>query len=183
MKLVILLGAQAVGKMTVGQELVKITKLHLLHGHVMFELILEHFGGIFGDVTEKLKRVVFEEYSKSDNYGLIYTACLSFEHPKDWDSLNNIIDIFKEVNAEIYFVELTASQEIRIQRNNTENRLKHKASKRDINKSNENLIFADTKARFESKDGEISFEKYMKIDNSNLAPDIVATMIKEKFSL
>ncbi|MCL2527384.1 MAG: AAA family ATPase [Defluviitaleaceae bacterium] len=183
MKLVIILGAQAVGKMTVGQELVKITDLHLFHNHIMFEVILAHFGKHFGNVTDRLKDIIFEEYAKSDNYGLIYTACLSFDHQSDWGFLYHLIGVFKEVTAEVYVVELIASQEIRMQRNKTENRLLHKASKRNIDKSNENLIEADIRGRFVSNDGEIPFENYVKIDNSNLSPSVVATMIKDKFSL
>ena len=177
MKLVIILGAQAVGKMSVGQELVKTTKLRLFTNHVMFELVKEHFGELFGNVTERLKDVIFEEYSKSDNYGLIYTACLSFAHQKDWDNLSHITDIFKEVNAEIYYVELVASQEIRLQRNKTENRLNNKPSKRDIEKSNKNLIDADKIGRFVSNDGEVTFENYIKIDNTHLEPLKVAQII------
>ena len=183
MKLVVILGAQAVGKMTVGQELVKITELHLLTNHIMWELVHEHFGGDFGDATDRLKDVVFEEYSKSDNYGLIYTLCMSFGHQKDFDYLNHLTSVFEKVDSEIYIVELVAPQEIRLQRNKTENRLFHKATKRNIEKSEENLINADNKARFISNDGEIPFENYIKIENSNLSPDIVAKMIKDKFSL
>jgi len=183
MKFVIILGAQAVGKMTVGQGLVKITELRMLTNHVMWELVHEHFGGDFGDVTYRLKDVIFEEYSKSDNYGLIYTFCMSFVHQNDWDYLYHITDIFEKVNAEIYCVELVAPQEIRLQRNKTENRLLNKPTKRDIEKSNENLINADEKCRFVSNDGEIPFENFVKIDNSNLTPDIVAKMIKDRFLL
>jgi len=169
--------------MTVGQELTKITDLHLFHNHIMFEVIMDHFGKYFGNVTDRLKDVIFEEYSKSDNYGLIYTACLSFDHQNDWDFIHHITKIFKEANAEIYIVELIASQEIRLERNKTENRLHHKATKRDIIKSQENLLNADTIGRFESHEGEIPFENYVKINNSNLAPHTVATVIKEKFQL
>ena len=41
----------------------------------------------------------------------------------------------------------------------------------------------DKKYRTESYDGEITFPNYIKIDNSNLAPDVVAKMIKERFGL
>ena len=37
--------------------------------------------------------------------------------------------------------------------------------------------------RLESMDEEIPFENYMKIDNTNLAPDVVAQMIKKQFEL
>ena len=41
----------------------------------------------------------------------------------------------------------------------------------------------DRQHRFESHPGEIPFENYMKIDNSNLQPEVVAAMIKERFHL
>ena len=65
----------------------------------------------------------------------------------------------------------------------TENRLKNKPSKRDIEDSNQRLINDDSKRRYISNDGEIHSANYMKIDNSNISPDIAAKMIKERFSL
>ena len=44
MKLVLLFGDCAVGKMTVGQELAKITDLRLFHNHMTIEPVLEIFG-------------------------------------------------------------------------------------------------------------------------------------------
>jgi hypothetical protein len=149
----------------------------------MFELVHEHFGELFGDVADRLKDVVFEEFSRSCNYGLIYTYCMSFAHQKDWDYLYHITDIFKEANAGIYIAELAAPQEIRLRRNKTENRLRNKASKRDIEKSDKNLIDTDKICRFVSDDGEIPFENYIKIDNTDLAPEAAAKMIKDRFSL
>ncbi len=42
-KLVLICGPQAVGKMTVGQELTKITDLKLFHNHMTIELLLQIF--------------------------------------------------------------------------------------------------------------------------------------------
>jgi hypothetical protein len=80
-------------------------------------------------------------------------------------------------------VELVAPQEVRLQRNATENRLRHKASKRDIEASNARLLRDDRNYRCESLPGEIPFENYIKIDNSFLEPDAVAAMIRERFAL
>ena len=44
MKLVFLFGDAAVGKMTVGQQLTKITDLKLFHNHMSIEPVLEIFG-------------------------------------------------------------------------------------------------------------------------------------------
>ena len=91
--------------------------------------------------------------------------------------------IFEPYGTEFYYVELVASREVRMQRNVTENRLKNKASKREIEESNARLVRDDEKYRLESYEGEIPFENYMKIDNSELAPEVVARMIKERFDL
>lgn len=45
MKLVVIIGAGAVGKMTVGQELAKITDLRLFHNHMGLEMVLDIFRG------------------------------------------------------------------------------------------------------------------------------------------
>lgn len=44
MKLVLIIGAGAVGKMTIGQELMKITNLRLFHNHMMIEPVIDIFG-------------------------------------------------------------------------------------------------------------------------------------------
>ena len=45
------------------------------------------------------------------------------------------------------------------------------------------MINDDERWRLESYDGEIPFENYIKIDNTNIEPCVVARMIKEKFDL
>ena len=186
MKLVVIIGAGAVGKMTVGQELMKITKLRLFHNHMSIELGIEIFGDFkrMGNFGKRIREVVFEEFAASDLYGMIFTYMLAFDVQADWEALDSLVDIFRRENAEICYVELVAPQEIRLQRNATENRLYHKPSKRDIEASNNRIINnEDAKYRLVSNDSEITWENYIKIDNSNLSPAIVANMIKVKFSL
>ena len=187
MKLVILIGAGAVGKMTVGQELAKITDLHLFHNHMGLEMVMEVFGDARhnrGGITNRIRTVIFEEFVKTDLYGMIFTYMLAFDVQSDVDKLDSLVDIFRRENAEIYYVELVAPQEIRLQRNATENRLLHKPSKRDIEASNNRIKNnEDAKYRLVSHDGEMPFENYMKIDNSQLSPEAVAEMIKNNFNL
>ena len=45
MNLIIIIGSGAVGKMTVGQELQKITDFRLFHNHMLTEDVFELFGG------------------------------------------------------------------------------------------------------------------------------------------
>lgn len=181
MKLVLLFGNAAVGKMTVGQELAKITGLRLFHNHMSIEPVLEIFGGFNGNAIRRFRDVVFEEFAKTDNYGMIFTYMWAFDHQADWDYVEHVKSIFQ--GAEVYYVELIASQQVRLERNKTENRLKHKASKRDLAASERRLLNDDQRYRCESLEGEITFPNYLRIDNTNLPPEEAAKRIKEHFGL
>jgi hypothetical protein len=156
---------------------------------MLLEPILEIFGDMDGkknelkrNVLSRLRMVVLEEFAVSEQYGLIITGMVSMGNP-DWEeSLTPYIKIFEPSCAELYYVELFASQEVRLQRNGTENRLAHKASKRDIEASNQRLINDDLHYRY-STEGQINKDNYIRIDNSDLSPDVVAEMIKNKFLL
>ena len=179
MKLVLIIGSGAVGKMTVGQELMKITDLRLFHNHMMIEPVLEIFNSFNGQVIGRLREVVFEEFLKTDNEGMIFTYMWAFDMPSDREYVMNVASKFDQV----YCVELIADRAVRLERNKTENRLKNKASKRDTAASDKRLINEETKYRLVSFPGEIPFENYLRIDNTNLAPHVVAQMIKDSFSL
>ncbi len=185
MKLVNIFGNAAAGKMTVGQELAKITSLRLFHNHMTIEPVLEIFGHFNKQAIFDLREVIFDDFSKTDNYGMIFTFMFALDDKSDWDYGKHIEEIFlkNKPETEFYYVELVCDKEERIRRNATENRLKNKPSKRDIERSNQRLEDDDSKHRFESFEGEIPFKNYIKIDNTNLAPDLVAKMIKDKFNL
>ncbi|MBR4466939.1 MAG: shikimate kinase [Clostridia bacterium] len=183
MKLVFILGDAAVGKMTVGQALMKITDLRLFHNHMAIEPVIEIFGRYDGKTTLELRDVIFRNYAASGNYGMIFTYMMDFDLPSEWDYLNHVKKIFEPYGTEFYHVELIAPQEIRLKRNVTENRLKHKASKRDLDSSNRRLIDDDKRHRCVSYEGEIRLENYIRIDNSDREPEEVARLIKETFRL
>ena len=183
MKFLLLVGNGAVGKMTVGQALMRRTGLRLLHNHMTIEPVLEIFGDFNVDAIMQLREVIFREFVKTDNYGLIYTVMWAFDVQSDWDHIFHVVDIFREHGAEIYCVELVAPQEIRLQRNETANRLAHKASKRDLQASRARVIDMDRKYRLESLPGEIPFENYLRIDNSDLEPEETAALIARHFGL
>jgi hypothetical protein len=52
-----------------------------------------------------------------------------------------------------------------------------------VDTSNRRLLRDDATHRCVSYPGEIPFENYMKIDNTDLPPETVARMIRERFSL
>ncbi len=183
MDLVLLIGSGAVGKMTVGQELRKITDFRLFHNHMLLEPVLEVFGYRNGALVDRLRDIVFEEFLKTDYKGMIFTYMWAFDLPSDWDYVERIAKRFEETGGTVYYVELVADQAVRLKRNHTENRLLNKASKRDLNISDDRMIREETKYRLVSREGEIPSPNYLRIDNTNLEPDVVAQMIKEHFHL
>ena len=181
MKLLFLFGNAAVGKMTVGQELMKITNLRLFHNHMTIEPVIEIFGKYDGKIIKQLREVIFNNFASSNCYGMIFTFMWAFDQQDDWDYVEHIKSIFEPYNTDFYYVELVSSQEIRLQKNKTDHRLENKPSKRNIVESDKRLISDDNRYRFESTKGEILFDNYIKIDNSSISPDVVAKMIKERF--
>ena len=178
MKLVLIIGSGAVGKMTVGQELMKITNLRLFHNHMMIEPVIDVFGCFKGDTIIKLREVIFDDFLRSDHEGMIFTLMWAFDIKSDWEYVQNLTKRFDEV----YCIELIASQKVRLERNKTENRLQHKASKRDIDASNKRLLNEDSH-RLVSNEGEIPFKNYLRINNENLSAKEVAKIIKKTFAL
>ncbi|MCL2407013.1 MAG: AAA family ATPase [Defluviitaleaceae bacterium] len=183
MKLVLIFGGIAVGKMTVAQELVKITGLRLFHNHMTIEPVLEVFGEFRVDVILRLRDVIFEDFVHTTHDGMVFTGCWALQSPGDWQYFEGVTKHFTAVGGEVHYVNLVTSQEVRLTRNETENRIKHKPSMRQTDVSRARLIETDIVHRWEAADGEFNDKDFIKIDNTNLAPDVVAQMIKDRFNL
>ena len=183
MNLILLIGSGAVGKMTVGQELMKITDYRLFHNHMMIEPVIDIFGRFDGAVVAKLREDIFEAFMKTEYDGMIFTYMWAFDMQSDWDYAKSVADRFEAGGGTVYYVELVADRSVRIERNKTENRLANKASKRNIALSEDRMLREETKYRLVSNEGEIPFKNYLRIDNTNLEPHVVARMIKEHFNL
>ncbi len=186
MKLIIIFGPQAVGKMTVGHELEKMTDLKLFHNHMTIELVSPFFS--YGSEAGKrlvnlFRKEIFEEVAKSDLEGLIFTYVWAFDQKSDWDYIDNLCDIFESKGGTVYFVELEANVDTRLDRNKHPHRLSHKPTKRNLERSEKDLKDSIEKHRLNSKNGEIKRENYVRIDNTNLSPEETAQKIKEKFQL
>ena len=183
MDLIVLIGSDAVGKMTVGQELMKITDFRLFHNHMMIEPVIEVFGDYCGPVVGRLREVIFEEFLKTKYRGMIFTYMWAFDMQEDWDYIRSVAERFEATGGNVYYVELVADQAVRLERNRTENRLRNKASKRDLAVSQERLLREDSRYRLVSREGEIPFENYIRIDNTRMEPQEAARLIKDKFAL
>ena len=186
MSLVIIFGPQAVGKMTVGHELEKITDLKLFHNHMTIELIVSLFDYETPEAQRLIKLFrdeIFKTFASSDQTGMIFTIICNFDDPAEWKRVKEISDFFSSKDKEVCLVELEADTQVRIERNKTEHRLAYKPSKRDVKWSESNLLNSVENHRLNSREGEVKETNYVRINNTDLSPEDVAEMIKGRFDL
>ena len=186
MKLIILFGPLAVGKMTVGQELEKITGLKLFHNHMTIEMVLPFFDKYsksFRKLVDSFRIQMFEEIAKSDLEGVIFTYVWELDQKVDCDFIDRIVEIFEKEDTSVYYVELEADVETRLKRNKSPNRLKYKPSKIDFKASEKELMDTDRMQILNSKENEFGRKNHFKINNTSLDAIDAARMIKEKFGL
>ncbi|MBP3708036.1 MAG: AAA family ATPase [Clostridia bacterium] len=185
-KFLTILGPQAVGKMTVGQELSRIIDYKLFYNHMTIEfirLIFDYDKQVFNKMNAEIRELIFKQFAQSKEKGIIFTGC--FDFGKDLEKCMEQMKEWTKGYEEIYVVELQASLEERLRRNKTENRLQHKASKRDLQWSENELLKSMEKHQYNSIEGqgEKLFKNYIKIDNTNLSAEEVAKIIKDTFNL
>lgn len=182
MDLVIIFGPQAVGKMTVGEELQKKTGLKLFHNHMTIDLLLQLFPyDEARPLIKKFRNEIFEAMAKSDQRGMIFTYVWDFDMKEDWEYIAYIYNVFEDHN--VYFVELESGLETRLQRNVTHNRLEKKWTKRDTKTSNVRLVKSLEKHRLTSNEGEVPYDNYIKINNEHISAKETSSIIVSCFDL
>lgn len=185
MKLLLIFGPQAVGKMTVGQELERLTGLKLFHNHMTIDLLHPFFG--FSKEMWRLsgmfREEIFKSVADSELEGLIFTYVWAFDQEEDWAFIQKLTGIFEATGADVCFVELEADVNERLTRNVTPNRLAHKPTKRNLAESEGNLKETMVKHRLNSWAGEIQQDNYFRIDNTNLSALETAKLIQNRFAL
>ena len=183
--LIVVCGPQAVGKMTVAESLRDKLRYNMMMNHDSIEISDRIFG--FATPVQKefnsyFREKAFELAVKHD-VDMIFTYVCAFEMQEEREYLNRLHHMFTESGGNFWFVELSASLEERLARNETPHRMERKASKRDVAWSKANLLKDAEKHRLNSAEGETWFENHLKIDNTGLAPDRVADMVIKAFGL
>jgi hypothetical protein len=188
MKLVVLFGPPAVGKMTVAQELAKATGYKLLHNHMTIELLLHFFefgSQEFEQLNSLFRTEIFKAVATSKLPGLIFTFVWVLEDPRDKDYVDQVATIFSGQGADVYYVELQADLTVRLKRNKDPSRLEQKPSKRDVVASEARLLFNERKHELNTSEQRPFFHSsnYLKIDNTNLGATEAAQLIIRGFGL
>ena len=184
--LVAIIGPPAVGKMTVGAELSRLTGLPLFHNHLSIEAVIPVFpfgSEAFGRLVNDFRFNLFTEVAESDLPGLIYTYVWAFDAKGDRMHIDRMCKIFEDRGGRTVFAELTADLEARLARNESEDRLAAKASKRDVAASRERLLANEREYQLNSN-GDFPFpDLHLLIDNTELSAADAARRIAQHFGL
>jgi hypothetical protein len=184
--LVFIVGPPAVGKMTVGHELAQRTGLTLFHNHHAIDLALRFFPygtPPFHRLVGDFRRRIFEEVAASDLPGLIFTYVWAFDHPSDAAAVEEYASHFRARDGRVVFVELEASQEERLRRNESEFRLAEKPFKRDLAASRQQLLDLDATYQLNSRGVYDERPDYLRIVNTHVSAVEVAERVIARFGL
>ena len=179
---VFIIGAPASGKMTIGQELSKLTGTTLFYNHQAIDFALEIYQDFTEEMWEFVRSVNFSFLGTSARHhrSVILTGVIDFSNQYNLMYLKDIQDLLNEYHQQILFVELETSLEERLRRNRMENRLKYKPLKRNFEVSEREIIETDKTNQLNSQKRPSGLHHYLKIDNTNLSAEEVAQQIQEK---
>lgn len=163
----IIIGAQASGKMTIGQEVARQTGMTLFHNHDSIDFVLR-FMPWSQESTALIERIRFAFFWNLD--------------PNDVAMLEKIQVVFQSYDQEVLFVELKTDIEERLKRNRTENRLKHKPLKRNIEWSEQDIQSTMAYAVFNPEEPPKTLTHYQKINNTHLTAAETAQLIIQKMT-
>lgn len=187
MNFYLIIGPQAVGKMTVGQELAHYTGARLFYNHMTIDLVDYFFDYSTPQgkwLVKEYRDLLFNAVLSCDDYpGFIFTFVCDFETPDGLAYVYDTCKAFEAAGHTAYIIELNSDYETRKQRNVTENRMIHKRLKQNIPKSTRLFERFEQGGRTKSLDGEIDWPRYVRIDNTELSPEQVVKVIVSSFSL
>ena len=181
---IFIIGAPASGKMTIGQELSRLTASTLFYNHQAIDFALE----IYQDYTEEMWEFVrgmtfsFLGASARNQRSVILTDVIDFSNQYQLMYLKQIQDLLDDFHQEVLFVELETSLEERLRRNRTENRLKYKPLKRHIEISEREILETTETLQLNSQHQPNELHHYLKINNTNLSAEEAAKQIQNKMN-
>ncbi len=183
MRLLLIIGPPAVGKMTVGRAVAERSAYRLFHNHHTIELLLDVFDygtPAFRTLNSEFRRRVMEEAAASGT-DLVFTFVWGMDTAAEADYLERLVAPY---DGRIAVVELVAGLDTRLARNRTEHRLAEKKSKRDLDWSHANVLELEAEHRMTSSPGlDAPAERllarwpHLVIDNTDLPADQTAARI------
>jgi chloramphenicol 3-O-phosphotransferase len=175
MKLIVIYGPPAAGKLTVARELEHIVEARVFHNHHTIDLALDVMTKEQADrsrLVSRLRRTVFEAAVTADA-SIIFTVV--YEHEVDDDYIQNLIEPVVEGGGEVLFVQLSP------RRSELDKRVAA-PSRRDFTKIQDVKVLADVLGGHELS-REMTGRETLRIDNTELSPADTARLIKKHYQL
>ena len=183
MRLLLITGPPAVGKMTVGRAVADHSSFRLFHNHHTIEMLLDVFDygtPAFNTLNGEFRRRVIEEAAASGT-DLVFTYVWGMDTASEADYLQRLVAPY---DGHVAVVELVADIDTRLVRNRTEHRLAEKKSKRDVDWSDANVLELEAEHRMTSSPGLdapgeqlLARWPHLVIDNTALSADETAERI------
>lgn len=167
--------------MTVGQELCRLTGFQLFHGHIIAGVLTPYFPfgtPAFTRLSGAWRRMVFEEAQQA-GLNLVTTVAWRFDVPADAETIANWLRPYIE-GGRVLCVELQAPLEVRLERNRSENRLRHKNQSWVTDGYLHRIQIAH---RYDS-DGAFPFDlPHLRLETERLSAELAARRIAKYFDL
>ena len=175
MKLVIIYGPPAVGKLTVATELAKITRFKLFHNHVSIQFVesIFRFGTrVFSRLVDKFRLEMFEEAAR-EGVDTIFT----FVYGKGTDDpfVKETIRRLKSHDGQVCFVRLYCDKQ------ELARRVKN-GTRKNMGKISSGSILHRVLRKY-NLGAEVPFQSTLSIDTTNESPRKVARMIARHYKL
>lgn len=126
MKLILLYGPPASGKLTIAEKLSKLTGIPLFHNHLSRDLVEALYGSNFKSHYALIDTIRYEviDYCAKQGDDLIFTYVYEGGEGDDGD-IRRFIEIVEKYHGKIMFVELSADRNDLIARTNSDSRKSH----------------------------------------------------------
>ena len=110
MKLIFIYGPPAAGKLTVAQELEKLTSFKVFHNHLsvdLVEAVFQRGTPLFAQLIWDVRLQVFAKAAEAGTDGLIFT--MVYERGRE-TLMSRSVSVVEAKGGEVYFVHLTCSR-------------------------------------------------------------------------
>jgi len=172
MKLIVIFGPPSVGKTTIGKLIEARTNFKLFHNHMVMDGIM-HMFGVGTPAENRLSKIVRTEVIKeaaASEIDLIFTYVWDFSQVKGKANIDTYKEIYENRGGEVFFIELSAPLDVRIERANSPDRQRIKTHAPDAKR----VAQLETSLSLTSPSPFFYPDNYTKIDTVNKNPKEVA---------
>lgn len=181
MKLVIIYGPPAVGKLTVAQALAKLTGFKLIHNHLIGDLVVSLFdrgSSQANKLNQQIRTLAYKSAAENKLNGVITTFVYHHDQSeREKRCINEYKSTVQKHSGEVFLVRLSCDMERLRQRVASPSRLKA------IKISSVEKLEQELKNQSLTDEIAVDGVKSLHIDNTDVAPENAAQMIKSYLGL